>query len=598
MGGAGAGGGRTIPGGRGSAAGGGPDIHPGAAAGGGPAIHAGAAAAVLAGLLVVAAILALHSVFRGPLNHDVAWYLHMAEEALSGRRLYVDVVDPNPPPVVFLMMLPALLARVTGIPGPAAARGFVLVLLASSVALSWRLGRSALPGWSGPARGALFVILAGLLVSFPGFEFGQREHLVLASLLPYLFASAGVAATGRSRGRAVPLAAGSLAGVAICLKPHYVAVWFLVEGYLARRRGPRIWLRAENAGVVAAVSGTVAAVLLFAPAYLDIVRWALAAYGDFAPADPSALVRRAGLVLLATLFVVWLLLGAGSESRPRSRAFPVGGDGSPERAPLLVGLLALVASLGAAVIQNKGWAYHWYPAHATALLLVSGAGVASLRGRGLFDGSRRAFAVLSVVALLAGGAAVLDGVRATRAWDRLDADPYLLGPMRRVVEGYAPGGTLYTLTTTMQIAFPLVLYEDVEFASRFNTLWMLPALYRNAQPAPEGGYAYHARPESPSLERYMVDAILTDLACRRPTLLVVDDRPHNLRMVGFRYLEYLGRDPRFRPIAAAYRPVVELGRLQIFRRIAEAPAPPCPSAEAGPLASAGSDEAGAMRRGR
>jgi hypothetical protein len=61
--------------------------------------------------VVVIATVAVLIVFRQPLNLDVAWYFVAARRWLDGARLYVDVLEVNPPLVIWLTSVPAWLLR-------------------------------------------------------------------------------------------------------------------------------------------------------------------------------------------------------------------------------------------------------------------------------------------------------------------------------------------------------------------------------------------------------------------------------------------------------------------------------------------------------
>ncbi len=64
--------------------------------------------------------------------------------------------------------------------------------------------------------------------TLPGQDFGEREHLLLALVVPYLLLAAA-----RASGREIPAAAavliGLLAGAAFALKPHFVLLWLAIE---------------------------------------------------------------------------------------------------------------------------------------------------------------------------------------------------------------------------------------------------------------------------------------------------------------------------------------------------------------------------------
>ena len=62
----------------------------------------------VASVLLLGAALAimLFAVMRTPLKDDIAWLLYVARRWMAGRALYVDVVEVNPPLIVWLSAVP------------------------------------------------------------------------------------------------------------------------------------------------------------------------------------------------------------------------------------------------------------------------------------------------------------------------------------------------------------------------------------------------------------------------------------------------------------------------------------------------------------
>src|ERR1700692_1262578 len=62
---------------------------------------------LLASVLGVVLFIAL----RSPLKDDIAWLLYVARRWMAGRELYIDVVEVNPPLIVWISAIPLELAR-------------------------------------------------------------------------------------------------------------------------------------------------------------------------------------------------------------------------------------------------------------------------------------------------------------------------------------------------------------------------------------------------------------------------------------------------------------------------------------------------------
>src|SRR5215468_8301192 len=74
---------------------------------------------VLSGLALVLLLAALGFVFVAtlgcPLKDDIAWLLYVSQQWLAGRQLYVDLVEVNPPMIVWILAVPAALSAALGV---------------------------------------------------------------------------------------------------------------------------------------------------------------------------------------------------------------------------------------------------------------------------------------------------------------------------------------------------------------------------------------------------------------------------------------------------------------------------------------------------
>src|SRR5271157_5778984 len=84
-------------------------------------------------LLAVIGVI-LFTTLRSPLKDDVAWLLYVARRWLAGRELYVDVVEVNPPLIVWISAIPIRLAGVLGIDAQFTAIPF---FVATVLACAW-----------------------------------------------------------------------------------------------------------------------------------------------------------------------------------------------------------------------------------------------------------------------------------------------------------------------------------------------------------------------------------------------------------------------------------------------------------------------------
>ena len=158
---------------------------------------------------------------------DMAFLLYAADRVLHGARLYRDVVEINPPLIIALNVPAVWIARAIGASDFLVYRLLVTLLLVGMLLLCRRLMRRHLTFTPLERR---YVLLALTIALFPlaGEDFGEREHLVLALLVPYLIMLAA-RMSGRDPARVEALGVGALGEVALALKPHFVAAWIGLE---------------------------------------------------------------------------------------------------------------------------------------------------------------------------------------------------------------------------------------------------------------------------------------------------------------------------------------------------------------------------------
>ena len=115
-------------------------------------------------LALLPTLLFIPFVLAPPLNHDVAAVLGFSERWLAGERLYVDLIDVNPPLIFVLNLLPAFIAARTGLDAVLALQLCLLVLGAAVWALCFRVRDRAAEG---PASAPCWMCCRGCSSSEP-----------------------------------------------------------------------------------------------------------------------------------------------------------------------------------------------------------------------------------------------------------------------------------------------------------------------------------------------------------------------------------------------------------------------------------------------
>jgi hypothetical protein len=476
-----------------------------------------------------------------PINLDVAAVLQFSERWVAGEQLYVDLVDVNPPLVFMLYAVPVLLSGTHGL-GVTAAFNLCLLLFVLLVGrMVWR--RILVLA---PSRSHLLLMAGGVpfaVAALSTLMAGQREHLLAVAILPWLFDAALRAQADMPWRRTVPAAL--LAALGLCLKPHFLAIPLLVEGWLALRRFPRPWADAVPWAMAALFTAYGALIWLAFPTYpREILPLAFGTYATFADMTPLD-------VLLQDFFLPCLALLLACLPFARKRGGPVG---------VALALAACGAVIGA-MAQGKGWPYHYLPAEILTVLLVAwllGGLLASIRRPALQTSLRLGVAAM----FLANCLAVATRVAPWSEW----GDPN--SPLVQLAAGMrqeAPHQPVLVLSPVIGPIFPAMAETETTQAMRFMSLWVLEAAYAHCPP---GGRRYRELAEMGSDERFVFNAVSQDFARRRPRLVVVDRHTDIPKCDGpFEFDAYFKRNPEFAEAFAQYVQVRDDGRFRFFTRI-------------------------------
>ena len=340
----------------------------------------------LAVVLVAAAAYGLNA-WRWGTVPDTSWPITVIERVAAGERLYIDVIELNPPFSIWLYMVPVRLAMALGVEPESAVRLYTILLcLAGSALTGWLLAASGLLARRSAALASVALFAVAVLVS--GNAFSERDQIGAMLGLPLLILAAwrALPAPQPSPKALHWLAAGAGAGVLAMVKPYYAVIVVAAACMLAlKRRDIRVFFLPEFvlSGVITAAYLGLSYALYpaFFETLLPVLRDTYMAYR-----------RPLDLLLLAVL--PWLALPVvyGFQRRLIDR---------PEACDFL--MLAAAAALLPYFLQAKGWAYHAYPAilFGSAALIVSLAALSEKRrsGPGL-AGIALGRAILVVAAIL------------------------------------------------------------------------------------------------------------------------------------------------------------------------------------------------------
>ena len=467
-----------------------------------PTLLIGFAAAVIAALL---------QSFLVPIDCDVSWLITVNEKMLAGQRLYIDIVEVNPPASIWLYTPSVWVAHALHLrPEALIVTAFIAGALATSalaLRISMQLRRP-------PNALIFFGMLCFVELLLPLGTFAQREHAAILFAAPTLTALA-VLAEKRPLSLSLRLIAGLAAGVVIAIKPHFALAIIpavALAAWQARALRPMIPAAAAAVAVVALYA---AAVLVFTPEYLQLLPMLSAAY---LPLHEQWLIFLRGPVVIVPLaiYALALFLRAG-----RIAALPA---------------MFLIASAGVAVagvIQGKGYLNHALPGMALGFI-----GLVLLALEPGIERGRRNFVLVATAAL-----ACLE----LYAMASIQPIPGLAEAVTRVAP---PRPSVITLGPDLLTGHPLVRNVNGRWAGSRAGMYIAVGAHSELS-------AGHPDPRLLGWYEADVGAFAKDVQRERPDVILVDTRPE---------LAWLREEPKIQNAIAGYGPKARVDDVEVWVR--------------------------------
>lgn len=494
-----------------------------------------------------------------PAWHDPTWYLYGARRMLDGAAIYrTEIVDVNPPLIIWLSTIPVALGHVFGITSFVALKILLAILIAGAIAwclsIVYRL-QTTKPDlfvwWLGIA---LVGVFAGRLPAAE-FVFAQREHFLAALILPYVFlASARLGGRDLSRFEAALI--GLAAALSICLKPYDLLIVLAIEAVIAwRLRKFKNLLRPELVMLVIGGLAYIGSVLIFMPDYIfKIAPLARDGYLDWARVPLSQTVTLSHLVKLVALTVIYIVARRRLRYEALVTVLLFGGYG------------ALVAYL----LQHKDFTYQLLPELILTTLAASvividillqalDAWRISLKGPNRLTAVGLAFVSCVFVAFAFNSILknrLAPGFKAENTYASVTADL----PRGSAFYEMSPIGDPYVFSAAMGNGFM--------WGSRFAHLWMMEAILQS-EIGHEGGSEHAAR--AARLTGYVRNAIVDDFERWHPAVVFVERCADTsiapcLSLEAFKVdlLNWFLRDPRFAQIWSKYKFRAHVNRYDVY----------------------------------
>ncbi|WP_017930843.1 hypothetical protein [Robiginitomaculum antarcticum] len=445
--------------------------------------------------------------FNVPLNHDVAWILTGAERLFDGGVFGRDVVDVNPP-LPWLINQPAIWLHKAGLSLASAFNVLVLTLTAISLYLSCRVMR--IEGYRADLLHWLIVVMAYVGLLGAGYHFGQREHIMVILIVPYILLCAARAGR-RSLPTELIVSAAIFAAFGLFQKPFFITIPLCMELWLQSRRiGMLKLFRLEMIILLICGLTYVAGVWVFARPYLThVLPGVLSNYAAYNvpifEVSIKGLVRMSGPVIL-TLITVLLARTRNVVIHDFVKAF----------------VIAAIGAYLAALWQSKGWMYHILSGN-MLLLIASGILIVDITARRERSWHPVILGIIFMIVSISPTQVHLDQIH------RSEKDIRTVAAMTQTIKASREPRRVYAFVTSPRNVHPAVIAGRGVWVDEAAVLHFLPSSVRYPT-------AEHDRVAGAQL-----DAVMDRLLADPPQIIFIDNAGRKLGFNNqdFDYVKYL-----------------------------------------------------------
>ncbi len=481
-----------------------------------------------------------------PFSADISYLLYATNQLLHGGKYGSEIFETNPPMILYLYSPVVIFTKWTGIPIIRMMRFYILFLEFFSLSICFVLLKKLIAKSDKILFYFLFYTLLSAVILLPSFCFGQREHLLLLLMFPYLL-SAACTLKNKSIHPALAIVIGVMAGIGFALKPFFLVTPCLIELYLMlKQRLFFAWLRIEPLVILSVLIIYLPSIFLFQPGYIHTVLPLIMRY--YFPAMTTSWDKI--ILNVDVLFCFATMLGYFIYNQY---------DRYPALGRILQ--LALLGMIAAFLIPKAPWFYHVLPAFILAFLLLAhilGQSISPKNQGWNFD---NLILMLGMIILLIGP--LIYQYRIVNYVFHFQK----LYPTNDLVNyiNQQPGQhSIACLGLGTPDCFPVVTYTDSIYGERYPYFWWyngIRALEKNPQ----------SREVSAQLikdKKFFIDNFADDLNQHKPRWVLIDNVHYKkIENAQFEILDYFSQNKKFREAWKHYRYLTTLDAVKIYERI-------------------------------
>ncbi len=476
------------------------------------------------------------------LNSDVALLLHETRLFMMGGNYVTDFFETNPPMIFYLYSPAQVIHFLFSLNIDTAVHGYIILLALLSVVCCYHLINRIIKKEDSLVAYSFLYTLLFVLFFMPAVEFGQREHLFLIIMIPYLLAAV-CAAMNQKINPVFAFLLGAMMGIGVGLKPYFLLPLIFMEVYLILiKRRFWGWVRVESLVCASVLVIYLISILLWQMNYIKVLL-PLINHLYFSSIQETW----TDIFLRPTVYFCLTVVGFYFfQSKKKYREL------------LTMLWVALVGMILAFIMARAAWFYHVIPAMGLACLLISLYGslfiLSSVHKRSL---AKKDLMILAVSIMLVFFIPLQDMFILFKHHMTRKSHSSFSQLIDKINEFPSNSSVFCFSVVTTADCFPLVYLTHNYFGSRMPFFWWLR------------GMLQAEKDHLPVLDKeYLIDSIADDLNHYRTQLIIINVKQAKLVFgEDFDYIAYLSQNKNFRNAWKHYDYVTQVNDVfQIYKR--------------------------------
>ncbi len=430
------------------------------------------------------------------LNVDSTWILYSANEIINGSILYKDIIDVNPPLIFMYSILPVLFSKITSLSLEHSYIVFVLFLLSLCLYLVSKVLNLYFYKNTNFTRYYLYSISLILTLCLT-YDFGQREHLFMIFILPYIMMMLFKHKI-KLRTRDIYFIA-IFASLGFNIKPHFFLVFISMEFvYMIYTKNLLSIFRKESLIIISSAFFYLILIYIQFSEYIEfIIPLALDTYTNVFNKSYFFLLIKHEILLS---FLVLLFYFAFIRKKMNYE--------------IIFFFVMIITSLLIYILQQKGWAYHRVPMFIITLLFLTYITI------NLLNSNRKIYIIgfLPIIIFI-----LILNIQSVPNFKEL----------KDILRNLQSNSKVHIISTDIARGQALLVENNQIWTSRFPSIFMLPSLLEK---------------ENKKVQNYLFDSLYIDMKKHKPNTIIFCGK-----YTSFDYYKYfLNKDPRLKDLYETY----------------------------------------------